>query len=377
MTVCSGQWVVGSRQSAVGSGVSRIVRPRPEDSLSGTDSRLPTIDCRLQTDSGVILIALLWVLVALSVIALSFSRESFVEVAAARNAQSLENAYFIARAGIASTVYQLMQKRMATNFRQVELQDTPDPLDLGSVTGSFGGGVYRVDIQDESGKINVNTVSEGQLRALVEASGIGTPDADIISDSILDWRDADTAHRLNGAEDDYYGTLNPPYKAKNGRLDTVEELLLVRGVTADYFFGHPERAPDGSVFYRYGLSRYFTVYSTRSQVNVNYAPLPVLLSIPGMPPEAAKMIYDRRHTKPFKNLEDIIHEIPVPLGAATLPYLTTAPTGIYTLMASAQAANSRVRRVIRTVISLEPGERTQYRTLYWNENAPNYEGITP
>jgi general secretion pathway protein K len=334
-------------------------------------------DCRRTEADGVILIALLWILAALSAIALSFSRESFVEVAAARNAQSLEESYFVARAGIAATIYQLLQKHLTPSVQQAGSQDVPDPVDLGSVTGSLGGGVYRVDIQDESGKINVNTVSEPQLRALVEASGIGKPDADIITDSILDWRDADNETRLNGAEDDYYQTLNPPYNAKNGRIDTVEELLLVRGITTDYFYGHPERAPDGSVLYKYGLSRCLTVFSTRNQININFAPLPVLLSIPGMPPQAAQMIYDRRHVKPFKNLEEVIREIPVPLGATTLPFLATEQTGIYTLTASAQAGNSKVRRVIRTVVSLNRGGRTQYQTLYWNENIPDYEGITP
>src|SRR5512135_469614 len=104
--------------------------------------------CRRRDDKGVILIALLWILTALSVIALSFSREAFVEVAAARNAQSLEDSYFVARAGIAATVYQLMQRRYTQNLRQVELQDAPDPIDLGFFTGTLGNGVYRVDIQD-------------------------------------------------------------------------------------------------------------------------------------------------------------------------------------------------------------------------------------
>jgi len=326
---------------------------------------------------GVILIALLWILVALSAIALSFSRESFVEVAAARNAQSLENAYFLARSGIALTVYQLLEKRLAASAPQAETLGELDLLDLGIATGSIGGGVYRVDIQDESGKINVNLVQESQLRALVEASGIDRPDSDIITDSILDWRDADSITRLNGAEDDYYQTLNPPYKAKNGRLDTVEELLLVRGVTADYFYGYPQRAADGSVVYRYGLSRYLTVYSTREQININCAPLPVLLSIPGMPPQAAQAIYDRRHVKPFKSMEEVVHEIPVTIDAGPLSHLTTEQTGIYTLTAAAHAEHSKARRVIRAVISLQPGERTQYQTLYWNENIPDYEGTAP
>jgi general secretion pathway protein K len=322
-------------------------------------------------ERGVILVALLWILVALTIIALSFARESFVEVAAARNSRDLAQAYYVARAGIAATVFQLWQKRYAPPVKGIELQGPPNPIDLGKVSGTIGGGVYEVEIQDESAKIDITRVSEEQLRALVEAVGIQKPDSDVIVDSILDWRDPDNLHRLSGAEDDYYQTLNPPYKAKNGRLDTVEELLLVRGVTPDYFYGHQELGPDGTPAYRYGLSRCFTVYSNRPQININYAPLPVLLSIPGMPPEAAQLIYQRRQVKPFQDLQEITKELPVNLGTTT-QYLSTTDTGMYTFTSYAHLANSKVRRVIRAVISLlDMREPNRYKVLYWNENVPN------
>ena len=335
--------------------------------------------CPLPTESGVILIALLWIMTALSVIALSFSRESFVEVTAARNAQSLENSYFVARAGIEETIYRLIQKRMMSSVRRPELEETPDPLDLGIATGNLGGGVYQIDIQDESGKINLNFVQEEQLRALCAACGIPPEDAGIIVDSILDWKDTDNLHRLNGAEDDYYQTLNPPYKAKNARFDTIEELLLVRGVTPTYFYGYPERASSGSIVYKYGLSRLFTVYSNRAQINVNSAPLAVLQSIPGIPPQAAQAIYDRRHVKPFKNTQEINRDLALNLGPTSgLNVLTTEPTGLYTLTASAHAEHSKAKRVIRALINIQQqSERSPYQTLYWNENVPDYEGTKP
>ena len=375
--------IVDSRQSAVGSdpsikGTSTINSEHPI-----IDSALTTDDYRLPTESGVILIALLWILTALSVIALSFSRESFVEVAAARNAQSLEDSYFIARAGIATTIYQLMQKQSLPVVRRAALQAVPDPIDLGIVTGTLGGGTYQVDIQDESGKINLNTVSEQQLRRLVEAVGISKEDGDIIVDSILDWRDADKMHHLNGAEDDYYQTLIPPYNAKDSKFDAIEELLLVRGVTPTYFYGYPERDSSGSVVYKYGLSRCLTVYTNANQINanqinVNFAPIPVLMSIPGISPEAAQIIYDRRRVKPFANTPEIMRELPMNLGASATTLLTTARTGIYTLSASAHAARSKAKRVIRTIINLDQGgEDVPYQTLYWNENVPDYEGIKP
>lgn len=326
--------------------------------------------CR-RDSRGVILIALLWILTVLSIIALSFSREGFVEVAAARNTRDLADAYYIARAGLMATIYQIMKRPAGAALQQLGLQNEPDPIDMGTVTGKFGDGEYVVDVMDESGKINLNMVQDEQLRALCAAVGIPKPDADIITDSIQDWRDPDSDHRINGAEDDYYQALNPPYKAKNGRFDTVEELLLVRGVTADYFYGHSEKEPDGSIIYKYGLSRYFTVYSNSMAININYAPVQVLMSIPGITPQMAQMIYERRKVKPFANINEITQQLPMTLGAASMPFLSTNRTGTYTLTAAAHRENSKVKRVIRAVVSFVGNTPNRYRIIYWNENVPN------
>jgi hypothetical protein len=58
-----------------------------------------------------------------------------------------------------------------------------------------------------------------------------------IADSILDWIDTDDQTRESGAESDYYSNLQPPYKPTNGPLTTIDELLLVRGVTPLLLFG--------------------------------------------------------------------------------------------------------------------------------------------
>jgi general secretion pathway protein K len=349
---------------------------RRQSSIMGSQPSAGSGSCiSLTVENGVILIAVLWIFVALAVIALSFSKESFVEVAAARNSQSQEISYYAARAGLMRTIYQIIQKRLNPPVQQQADQDSPDPIDLGAVTGSFGGAVYRVDIQDDSGRIALNVVGEEQLRSLTEVIGIPKSDADIIVDSIIDWRDADTTPRANGAEDAYYQSLNPPYKSKNKSFDTLEELLLVRGIAPDYFYGHPERTSDGSIITRYGLSRYLTVYSNRMPINVNYAPLAVLQSIPDMSPESAQLIYNRRLTKPFKNNLEITRDLTVNLSGRALQYISTDPTGVYVLTASAHAENSKVRRVLRAVISIDNSD-TRYRTLYWNENVSDYEGVT-
>jgi general secretion pathway protein K len=323
-------------------------------------------------ERGAVLIALLWILVALSIIALSFSRESLVEVAAARNARDLTGAYYVARAGIAATAYRLWERRNRPQVTGLEQQVLPpDPLDLGILEGNFGGGSFRVEVQDDSGKLNLNFMPEEQLRGLLEALAIPKPDADVIVDSVMDWRDPDRTHRMNGAEDEFYQALSPPYKARNGRIETVEELLLVRGVTREYYYGYRERTLDGAPGYRFGLSRYTTAYTNSNRINVNFADLAVLMALPGMDPRSAELVYQRRRAKPFRTVQEITTELAVKLEPAAMPYVGVESSGIYSITAAGRMADTKVLRTIRAVITLDPKEPSQYRVLYWNENPAN------
>ena len=192
---------------------------------------------------------------------------------------------------------------------------------------------------------------------------------DIIADSITDWRDADNIALPNGAENDYYQGLQPPYLARNGALASMEELLLIRGVTQDYYFGHRQKTPDGQIIDRYGIARYFTVYTNRNSINVNYASLPVLMSIPSMPPELAQKIFERVQQSPFLSMEDLSKE--VGQGPGVLALLTTQRGTIFSLTAHGHRTGSKAMGVIRAIVSMDPREVTKHRILYWNENIVN------
>jgi hypothetical protein len=104
--------------------------------------------------------------------------------------------------------------------------------------GYLGG--VRYGLEDESNRLNLNALmalekqQEGTGRTLLLALPGMTED---VADSILDWLDEDEEEREYGAESGYYGSLDPPYGCKNGPLDTVEELLLIRGVMPEMLFG--------------------------------------------------------------------------------------------------------------------------------------------
>lgn len=99
----------------------------------------------------------------------------------------------------------------------------------------------RFGIIDEASKVNLNVATEMQLLKLVEAAAGGNESIDVkeVVNAILDWRDSDRDPRseTGGTEGAYYEGLRKPYRVKNGAFDTVEELLLVKGVTANLLYG--------------------------------------------------------------------------------------------------------------------------------------------
>jgi type II secretory pathway component PulK len=105
-------------------------------------------------------------------------------------------------------------------------------------------------------------------------------------------------------------------------------------------------------------------------INVNYAPVPVLMSIPGMTQDMAQRIYEHRLVKPFQTTEDLNQEVASGLNPALTSMLMFRRGTVYTLTASAHRENSEAVRIVRAVISLDLREVNKYRCIYWNENIP-------
>lgn len=136
-------------------------------------------------------------------------------------------------------------------------------------------------ISDESGKINVNKITDDTKTGFIKfltAHKLEELVAETITDSILDWLDEDDLHHINGAEKDFYATLPEPYEPKNGPFESIEELVLVKGITPQIF----ELLRD-----------HLTIYGS-GKININFASREVLLSVPGMPLEMAEAIVQLR-----------------------------------------------------------------------------------
>jgi general secretion pathway protein K len=109
-----------------------------------------------------------------------------------------------------------------------------------------------------------------RLNRLLQLLDIDKQDRDVIVDSIEDWIDDNDEHRANGAEsDDHYVTLPVPYRARNADMESVTELLQIKGVTPELFHGTPGRP---------GLADLLTVVG-RGDININTASRLVLATL--------------------------------------------------------------------------------------------------
>lgn len=143
---------------------------------------------------------------------------------------------------------------------------------------------FRYGLVDESSKLNLNTLPyvdqflPGSARNLLMALPNMT---ESIADAILDWVDADDDQREYGAESAYYAGMNPPYECKNGPMDSLDELLLVRDVTPQLLFGldvnrngilDNDEALEGTSLgsdMSLGWANFLTLYSKESNLTVD------------------------------------------------------------------------------------------------------------
>jgi general secretion pathway protein K len=200
----------------------------------------------------------------------------------------------------------ILAKDKAQNDTDTPLDDWADPEKIAEVLKAypFEAGQLTLVIEDELGKIQVNalvnqpngqqfnesqrTMWERFLQYYADRKELkldlkddNEPQA--IINSLKDWMDSgddDAITGLSGAEMSYYQDKEPPYPCRNGPLTDLNELLLVKGITPELYYGTRE-VP--------GIAPYLTVHgmelgegtnlSFPGRINLTTAELPVLFAL--------------------------------------------------------------------------------------------------
>ena len=314
---------------------------------------------------GIALLLVLWILSILMVIAMSFTFMTRSDAYSALYFREGVQKKYLAEAGIERGIMELIHRSVNKNqvvkLEGMEIAKT----DGRAYYGKLENGSYRFRLEDESGKMNINALSDASgilLKNLLLNSGVPQGEADIIVDSILDWKDADDLHRLNGAESDYYLSLPNPYRAKDANFDTLEELLLVRGVTPEILYGGGETK---------GIIRSLTLRPDSSfTINVNVAPREVLMAIPGMTDSIADVVIANRETDDPAALQKSMEDIRIGLGqsyALVSQFLGTGDSNTFAIEATGFMESEKTGYPIRTVVNFEGNN--QYRYIYYKSPA--------
>lgn len=263
------------------------------------------------SEKGISLVIVLWAIALLMAAALEFAYTLRTEAGAALNYEDELSAYYLASAGINKAVaeiageYEIVYEdgggKLAFSGRDehgvLKPNESERELPLGDGKASY-------EIEDERGKLNANTASWESFEALLKETGVEKERRDIIADSLMDWLDSNHEYRLNGAEDDYYLSLPSPHGAKDAPLDTVDEMLLIKGVDPEVFFG-TGKTPAWAVTnkntstgrYEYAGFKGLLTVKGDGKININTAKRPVLVALLGA--GKADEILLRRETERF------------------------------------------------------------------------------
>ncbi|NJD57313.1 MAG: hypothetical protein FIA94_13060 [Nitrospirae bacterium] len=310
---------------------------------------------------GIALLMVLWVITILMVIVFSFSALSRTETNAALGFREMLQKRNLAEAGLQRGIMEIVYRKMKPR----DLTEQAWRTDGTRYSVPFSDGQVSVAVTDETGLVDINMLTDASgiiVKNLLLQRGIPEEQADTVVDSLLDWKDSgdSDAHRLHGAESDYYGALPVPYAAKNANFDSVEELQLVKGVTAEMLFGTREKK---------GIDSLLTVHGLAGKINVNAAPHDVIAAVPGISPELADAVISERQGRDTPLTTADLQQILGENYAAAAPFIGAAESSTFTIEAAGYSADKvRAAYTIRATVTFSP-DMGRYRYVSYKTPA--------
>ncbi len=295
---------------------------------------------------GVALIAVLWIVALLTVIGAGFALDMRTETTLTQELLAGARARAAAEAGVFRGIWELLKPDRRRRWR----------ADGSERRWSFRSYRVIIALQDEGGRIDLNSGSPQLLGALLEANGVEDERRAALVDAIQDWRDADDARGVNGAEDPEYQAEGRAAGAKDGPFNTVAELQQVLGMSRRLY----QR-----------IAPALTIHSRQPGVDAQLAPPSVLRAlVTGDGSEdALQQFLDARQQQGL----DPSGGAPAP--PANIPgldtrFLSTSNGEIYTIQAMATVRRSNIASAVAHVsatIRVTNQPKRPYTVLAWRE----------
>jgi len=313
---------------------------------------------------GSALLAVLWISAALAAIALSLAGTVRGETERTSTVIDELRSYYLATGAVDRAMLEVLWSALDPEHRFL-------PSGATAVDYRFPTGMAHVEIIPESARLDINTASPEKLLRLMAALGVEPARAQEVATAIVDWRTPG-----GGFFDSYYLSLTPSFRPAHASFQETEELLQVRGVTPDIYYGtyvpvpgDPKTGP--RLVHLNGLIDCVTVFGSGDQVDVNTAN-PAVLAAVGLSPDAISLIVERRRIKP---LEDKDLGGLAPLIGSGAAFLRVAGNSIVNYRATAQVLLpsgqlSDLKRTVSVQVKyMPPGFDSRIHILRWHDTA--------
>lgn len=322
---------------------------------------------------GGALLAVLWLSAALSAIA--FTVATTVRGETERTSTAVEGirSYYLATGGL---------ERALVYIQWAMFRRSPDGVLQYYIPGqtylhfNFPSGVADVEVIPEAAKLNINQARPEFIARLLVNLGAEPEQAQLITTAIEDWRKPAPGGMTEF--DQFYMNLTPSFRARHASLEEIEELVQVRGMTPDLFYGSYARNAAGQLIGRPGFRDCVSVFGSLDRFDANTAE-PALLAAVGMSFDAIQVLMARRQRGPILKQEEI--GALSQAGGVGWDKLRIGGSSIFTLRSTGRLhlGNGRFSDLRRTVAAMVkffgPGVDPLYQTLRWYDNAWRMEPL--
>lgn len=353
------------------------------------------------SERGIAMVIVMISITVLSMLAAGFAYSMRVETKLARNANSEAELEWLGRSGVEYArwvlgnsllnplqPYDSLDQPWATGFGI--LGPTNNPIGEVQKTITLGRGSFTWTIIDLERKFNINSPEPLLQQILPQAlnlMGVSPGESTSLANSIFDWIDPDDQTHIEGAESRHYESGDPPCFAKNGPIDDMAELLFIKGVTPEIYYGlsstnyqpgYYTQQRDrfgrgrGSVpTVAVGLTNIFTPLST-GRININTASAEVLQVIPGVNDLIANAIHSRAMepddgsgmTGPFRSVDQIrtLPDVPFEVVRLLQPFCDVRSK---TFQVQVDADVGGYKRTFFAILGRNNQRDVQVLSFYW------------
>lgn len=311
----------------------------------------------MQSERGFALVITLIVTALLVALVTEFIAEVYVDSSSAQGYVDAQKAGLMAESGISGAIAMLqfsLPQKSYTSLHDIWAK----PIDLPEEQGTL-----RITVEDESAKLSLNHIVGANGTFIDEADPTGSyygtalrlfrklqlPAGDLC-DAVADWIDENDIPKPGGAESQWYTARKPSSAAKNARLDTFEELALLKGFSSEVIAK---------------IRPVVTVYADNSiaaPLNINTAPRELLTALDERITDTqAEQIIDYRKNIPFKDKADLARVPGMESIATGLQSRITVKSTLFRIKAEGQVNGTT--RIVEAVVSFVGAPAT----LYWRE----------